>query len=158
MADKRSRMRRPVAVADLLSAILRGTPAEKRLKEGRIWLVWEDAVGSRIASHARPAAFRDGTLTLTVDSAPWMQQLNYLKRELIAKVNGELGEELVKELYMKAGRVSAPPAPDEKPQAAKRRELSEEERTWIAEQSQSVSDPELRAVFESLIRKDRENH
>jgi predicted nucleic acid-binding Zn ribbon protein len=149
-------MRRPAAVADLLSALLRGTPAETRLKEGRIWLVWEDAVGSRIASHARPAAFRNGTLTLAVDSAPWMQQLSFLKRELIAKVNGELKEELVKELYLKAGKIpTAPPA--EKPRTVKRRELSCEEQTWIAEQAVSVTDPELRAVFESLIRKDREN-
>ena len=156
MADKRPRMRRPAAVADLLSAILRGTPAEQRLKEGRIWLVWESAVGSRIASHAQPASFRDGTLTLSVDSAPWMQQLSYLKRELIAKVNGELGYELVKDLYMKAGKIAAA-APAEKPEAVKRRELSEEECSWIAEQSESVSDPELRAIFDSLIRKDREN-
>ena len=155
MADKRPKMRRPAAVADLLSAILRGTPAEKRLKEGRIWVVWESAVGSRIASHAVPAAFRDGTLTLSVDSAPWMQQLSFLKRELIAKVNGELGEEMVKDIYMKAGKIKLA-APAEKPQAVKRRELSEEERSWITEQSESVADPDLRAVFESIIRKDLE--
>jgi predicted nucleic acid-binding Zn ribbon protein len=149
-------MRRPAAVADLLNAILRGTPAEQRLKEGGIWLVWEDAVGSRIASHAVPIAFRDGTLTLAVDSAPWMQQLSFLKRDLIAKVNEHLGEEMVKDIYMKAGKVSAPP-PAKNTWTPKRRELSDEERAAIAEQAQSVADPELRAIFESLIRKDREH-
>jgi len=148
-------MRRPAAVADLLGSLLRGTPAEQRLKEGKIWLVWEAAVGSRIASHAAPTAFRDGTLTLHVDSAPWMQQLNFLKKELVAKVNAELGEEMVKEIYMKGGRVK-PATPAEPPKAAKRRELSQEEQTWVAEQAESVTDPDLRAVFESLIRKDRE--
>ena len=149
-------MRRPAAISNLLGEVLRGTPVEKRLDEGRIWLVWEQAVGSRIASHAVPAAFRDGTLTLTVDSAPWMQQLNYLKQELIAKVNGELREEMVKEIQMKAGRVKVP-APPAAPWVQKRRQLTVEELAWIAEQSDSVSDPELRAVFERLIRKDREN-
>jgi len=149
-------MLRPAPVSDLLGAFLRGTPAEKRLKEGRIWVVWEQAVGSRIASHAVPAAFREGTLTLTVDSAPWMQQLNFLKRELMAKVNGELGEEVVKEIYMKAGRIK-PPAPPAAAVKKTRRQLSAEELAWITEQSRSVTDPELRAVFESLIRKDKEN-
>jgi len=149
-------MRRPAAVSDLLSKLLRGTPAELRLKEGRIWLVWESAVGSRIASHAQPAAFRDGTLTLHVDSAPWLQQLNFLKKELIAKVNAELGDEQVKEIYLKGGRIK-PLARAEAPKPAKRRELSPEEQSWIAQQAESVTDPELRAVFESLIRKDREN-
>jgi predicted nucleic acid-binding Zn ribbon protein len=149
-------MRRPAAVSDLLNAVLRGTPAEKRLDEGRIWLVWEQAVGSRIASHAVPAAFRDGTLTLTVDSAPWMQQLTYLKQELIAKVNGELRGEMVKDIYMKAGPVRA-----QKPAAApfvkKRRQLSADELAWITEQAIAVEDPELRAVFENLLKKDRES-
>jgi predicted nucleic acid-binding Zn ribbon protein len=149
-------MRRPAAIGDLLSAILRGTPAEIRLKEGRIWVVWESAVGSRIALHAQPIAFREGTLTLAVDSAPWMQQLNFLKRELVAKVNGELGEELVKDIHLKAGKIAVA-APVEKPWIAKRRELTGEERALIAEQAAAVSDPELRAVFESIIRKDLEN-
>ncbi|HJV64642.1 MAG TPA: DUF721 domain-containing protein [Geomonas sp.] len=143
-------------MADLLSAMLRGTPAEQRLKEGRIWVVWEEAVGRKIAAHAQPAAFQDGTLTLNVDSAPWMQQLNFLKRELVAKVNGQLGCELVKDLYFKAGRI-AKAAQTGQPAPAKRRQLSDEERDWIQQQSSSVDDPELRAVFESLIRRDREN-
>jgi hypothetical protein len=149
-------MHRPAPVSALLGSVLRGTPAEKRLHEGRIWQVWEQAVGSRIALHAVPSAFREGVLTLTVDSAPWMQQLSYLKQELIAKVNGELAEEMVKEIYLKAGPVRKPEPPP-KPWVQKRRQLSAEELAWIAEQSQAVADPDLRAVFESLLRKDREN-
>jgi predicted nucleic acid-binding Zn ribbon protein len=148
-------MHRPAAISGLLSAVLRGTPVEKRLHEGRIWVVWEQAVGSRIATHAVPAAFRDGTLTLTVDSAPWMQQLTYLKQELISKVNGELGEEMVKDIFMKAGRVKVP-TPPAAPWVQKRRQLSAEELTWINEQADSLTDPDLRAVFERLIKKDRE--
>jgi len=149
-------MRRPQAVADVLSTVLRGTPAEKLLDEGRIWVVWEQAVGSRIALHAQPSAYRDGTLTLTVDSAPWMQQLSFLKKELICKVNGELHQEMVREINMKAGRVSAPPPPAA-PWVQKRRQLTPDELSWISEQSDSVTDPDLRAVFDRLIRKDRES-
>jgi len=145
-----------MAVSSLLSAYLRGTPAEKRLEEGRIWLIWEQAVGSRIASHAVPCAFREGVLTLTVDSAPWMQQLTYLKQELISKVNSELRQEMVKEIQMKAGLVKAAAVATE-PWVKKRRQLSAEEVAWVSEQAESVSDPDLRAVFERLIKKDREN-
>ena len=149
-------MRRPAAVADLLSAFLRGTPAEERIKEGGIWLIWEDAVGSRIASHAQPVAFREGVLTVAVDSSPWLQQLNFLKRDLIAKVNEKLGSEMVQSITLKAGKIAAPGKPVKSP-APQHRQLSDEERAWVVEQAESVADPELRAVFESLIRKDREN-
>jgi hypothetical protein len=63
---------------------------------------------------------------------------------------------MVKEIYMKAGRVSIP-KPPAAPWVEKRRQLSDDELAWINEQSLSVTDPELRAVFESLIRKDKEN-
>ncbi len=148
-------MRRPASVTDLLGSILRGTPAEMRLKEGRIWEVWDEAVGSKIASHAQPVAFREGTLTVHVDSAPWLQQLTYLKKDLIIKVNEALDEELVKELQMKAAKVRSAVAKPQQP--VKRRKLTEEEQVWIKEQAQAVDDPELRAVFERLIRRDREH-
>lgn len=155
MKTNRPRMRRPASVTDLLGSILRGTPAELRLKEGRIWEVWDEAIGKKIAAHAQPVAFREGTLTVHVDSGPWLQQLTYLKKDLIAKVNEALDEDLVKELHMKAGKVkSAAPKPQ---QAVKRRKLSEDEQAWIKEQAQAVDDPELRAVFERLIKRDREH-
>jgi len=149
-------MKRPAIVSDLLSSLLRGTPAELRLKEGRIWLVWEDAVGSRIASHAQPAAFRNGVLTLHVDSAPWLQQLNFLKKDLISKVNAELEEELVTELQLKGGKIRAS-SPATPPKPVQRRELSDDERHWIADQTETLRDPDLRAALENLIRRDKEN-
>ena len=149
-------MKRPAVVSDLLSSLLRGTPAELRLKEGRIWLVWEDAVGSRIASHAQPAAFRNGVLTLHVDSAPWLQQLNFLKKDLISKVNAELEEELVTELQLKGGKIRAA-SPATPPKPVQRRELSEDERHWIADQTEPLRDPDLRAALENLMRRDREH-
>ncbi|MBJ6727039.1 DUF721 domain-containing protein [Geomesophilobacter sediminis] len=154
MADKRPRMRRPTTVSSILSGVFTGTPAAERLREGQIWVVWEDAVGPGIAAHAHPVSFRDGTLTLAVESAPWMQQLTYLKREIIAKVNEALREPMVRDLYLKAGRVKpAPPPPPER----KRRPLTEEEIQWANEQANSLEDPELRAVFERLIKRDLEN-
>lgn len=156
MSNKLRKMKRPAVVSDLLSSLLRGTPAELRLKEGRIWLVWEDAVGSRIASHAQPAAFRNGVLTLHVDSAPWLQQLNFLKKDLIGKVNAELEEEMVTELQLKGGKIRAA-SPAASPKPVQRRELSEDERHWIADQTEPLRDPDLRAALENLMRRDREN-
>lgn len=154
--NNRPRMQRPAQVSDLLGAYLRGTPAEKRIGEGRIWQVWDTAVGKKIAAHAQPSAFRDGVLTLTVDNAPWMQQLSFLKPELISKLNAEMGEEIVREIFMKAGKVK-PLTTSAAPAARKRRQLTPDELTWISEQAASVTDPDLRAVFERLIKKDKEN-
>jgi hypothetical protein len=150
MAEKRAKMNRPCAVADLLGDVFHGTPTEKRLREGKIWLVWETAVGRQIANRARPASFRDGTLTLAVSSAPWMQQLSFLKKGIMEKVNSMLGEELVRDIYLKAGKgeqVKTETIPVKRPN----RPLSAAEKQKIAEQTDSVSDPELRGVLAELL-------
>ena len=149
MAEKRPKMPRPAAVADLLAKIFQGKPAGKRLKEGNIWLVWETAVGAQIAAQAKPAGFRDGVLTVAVASAPWMQQLSYLKKEIIAKLNKRLDEELVKDIFLRAGRIEEPAVP----LAAKRtaRDLSLEEKQRIEERAAAIADPGLRAVFADLL-------
>ncbi len=152
MADKRGKMPRPMAVGELLTAAFTGTPVEKRLDEGKIWVVWDAAVGEQIAAKARPVAFRDGTLTVAVASAPWMQQLTFLKEQIKAKVNERLGGILVREIYLKAGRTKAlSPQPD--PGGKPRRQLTEKELGRVAEQTASVPDPELHEALRRLLMK-----
>jgi hypothetical protein len=150
MAVKRTRLPYPAAVSDLLSVAFQGTPAERRLREGKVWLVWESAVGRQIAERARPVNFRDGTLTVAVSSAPWMQQLNFLKKGILEKLNALLGEELVREIHLKAGntdRAVPPAAPEKRP----KRRLSPEERQKIARSTDPVSDPDLRQALAELL-------
>ena len=44
---------------------------------------------------------------VNVSSAPWMQQLQFLKPELIEKLNETLGKELVEDIRFKIGPVDA---------------------------------------------------
>ena len=150
MTEKRKRMSRPAPIGDLLKAAFEGKPAERRLKEGKIWMVWEGAVGGQIAANASPAAFRDGTLTVFVSNAPWMQQLGYMKNEIRSRLNTAIGEELVREIFFKAGRPEPLPVESrtEKPEP---RPLTAEEETKIAEETAGIADPELRAAIASLL-------
>jgi len=84
---------------------------EKRLEESGIWRVWDETVGRQIAAKARPSRFHDGVLTVMVNSAPWMQQLNFMKRDIAQRLNDRLGKELVREIYLKAGRPAAAEQP-----------------------------------------------
>ncbi len=145
-------MKRPLPVADLMAAMFRGKPAEKRLEEGKIWLAWDAAVGAQIAAKARPVSFRDGTLTVAVVSAPWMQQLSFLKKQIMEQVNERLGGDLIREIYLKAGRAKAS-SPRPEPKKKTVRTLTEEENRRIAEQTAPVTDPELREAFARLLAK-----
>jgi predicted nucleic acid-binding Zn ribbon protein len=156
MTRKIGKKSQPVAVSGLLDEIFQGKPLEKRLREGRIWMVWDSAVGTQIAAKARPVNFRDGVLTVMVSNAPWMQQLSFLKKGLIEKVNAALGEDLVREIFLKAGmpdRLQMDPRPAKK--AARPLTAAETER--IDKETADIDDPELREAIASLLTKHLSN-
>lgn len=145
----------PVPVSGLLDEIFQGKPLEKRLREVRIWSLWNAAVGQQIASKAHPVNFRDGVLTVMVSNAPWMQQLNFLKKGLMEKVNEALGEEMVRDIYLKAGVPERPReiVPGKKPA----RPLTTGETDRIARETSDIEDPELREAIASLLAKHLSN-
>ena len=156
MTRKFGKKSHPVAVSGLLDEIFHGKPLEKRLKEGRIWMVWDSAVGTQIAAKARPVNFRDGVLTVMVSNAPWMQQLNFLKKGVIEKLNAALGEEVVREIFLKAGmpdRSQKEPALTKKPA----RPLTAAESERIDRETSDIDDPELREAFANLLAKHLSN-
>ena len=153
MTEKRGRMSRPAPVADLMDGIFSGKPAAKRLEEGKIWLIWDAAVGRQIAAKARPASIRDGILTVAVASAPWMQQLTYLKKGIVDKVNELLGADLVRDIYLKAG-TTQPLSLQSELRRTPARQLTEEEDRRIREQTAVVNDPELREAFARMLASD----
>ena len=142
----------PVPISGILGKTFSGKPLEKRLREGEIWQVWDSAVGEQVASKARPLNIRDGVLTVVVSNAPWMQQLNFLKKGIVAKINAAVGEDLVTEIFLKAGRPVKPehdsPSPRRRP-----RTLSDAEKEHIERETSSLDNQELREAFMSLLAK-----
>jgi len=90
-------------LSSTIEKILRDRGWGAKLKEYRIYGIWEKAVGKGIARHARPAGMRGKKLTVLVDSSAWMQQLSLLKPEIMGKVNQRLGEEAVESITLKLG-------------------------------------------------------
>lgn len=152
MTDRKRKATPPSAVTDILASVFQGKPLGLRLKEARIWQVWGHAVGKQISAHARPAKFRDGVLTVAVASAPWMQQLTFLKVTIQEKLNSALGEPLVTGIYLKAGRLE--PAGERPAQNIKRMaKLSPDKENWIATEIASLNDQELRDALGAVMRK-----
>jgi len=150
MAEKRARMKYPAPVAALIASVFAGKPVQKRLRELKVWQVWEESVGPQIAAKAKPAGIRDGVLIVKVASSAWMQQLSLMKPDIVSQLNIMAGEPVVKDILFKAGRVDPPPRGDSAP-VQKARKLREEEEQWIREQASVIDDPELRQAFSSLL-------
>ena len=71
--------------------------------------IWLDAVGQAIAAQARPAAERDGVVTVACRSAVWAQELDLMGSEVVERINAALGRPAVRRLRCLAtGDRSAP--------------------------------------------------
>ncbi len=64
-----------------------------------IWRVWEDVVGPQIARRAQPIRLRGRTLLVAVSSAPWMQELQFLKRTVLTELNARLATPMIGDLF-----------------------------------------------------------
>ena len=147
---KRPRMPFPRPLSGVMQDSLAGSGLAERLREAEIWRVWPEVVGSTLAGRAQPLRIINGTLTVAVSSAPWIQELRFMTAMMKEKLNLRLGDEVVKEIVLKAGRVSQPPA--EVPDAVNEpHPLTPQQKALIEEQSASIADPETRQAFIELM-------
>jgi hypothetical protein len=140
-------------LSSTIEKILRDRGWGAKLKEYRIYGVWETVVGKGIARHARPAGMRGKKLTVLVDSSAWMQQLSLLKPEIMGKLNGRLREEAVESITLKLGEFesSAVQHDEYRPAAGI---LGPEEQTRIENCVAGIADPQTRESLRHLMEKD----
>ncbi len=69
----------------------------------RVQQVWEQAVGSQVATAGLPTAERDGVLTVTCSDAVWSAELTLMGPDLLERLNEELGERLIQRLRCRTG-------------------------------------------------------
>ncbi len=140
----------PKPLSGLVRESLVGLGLAERLREAEIWRVWPDVVGAALACRAQPVRIINGTLTVAVSSAPWMQELRFMTAMMKEKLNTCLGDEVVREIVLKAGRVDKPTveAPEEVTAA---QPLTPQQSALIETEAAAIEDPETRQAFIELM-------
>jgi len=156
---KRPRMRFPLPLYDVVRVELAANGLADRLREAEIWRLWPEIVGQAVAARATPLRIIKGTLTVAVSNGPWKQELTFLKRMMIDKLNDRLGGEVVREIVLKSGKVDRDVAmladpPEEVPH---KRQLTARQLSFIDEQSAEIVDQETREAFVALMKASFEN-
>jgi len=96
------------SLGGILEGLLQEWGGQKDLTLWRLAEHWKEVVGPQIALHTAPQMIRFHTLTLAVDSAPWMHQLLFFKKEIIEKTNRFLKKTLIEEIYFKMMPLTQP--------------------------------------------------
>lgn len=143
----------PQRAKKVLDEVLQGLGLARRVEEGKVSQVWEEAVGKKIAAHARPTKMQDGKLSVEVDNTTWVQQLTFLKKRIIDEINKQTGKEIVREITFKIGKVgrTLKKKPKEPGMELDRIKLNEQRLRQVEENVKHIRDPETKDVLRRFL-------
>jgi predicted nucleic acid-binding Zn ribbon protein len=88
----RKKSGKPTAVGDVLDGYLARSGLGRRLAQARVIPEWPQFVGPQIAAVTAPESVSpDGTLFVRVATSAWMNELQLLTPEIMARVNAGRG-------------------------------------------------------------------
>lgn len=95
----RSNHQQPLKTA--IRDLLRAYNLEDQVYDAKVVLFWRNMMGSTLARYTQDIYVRQGTLHITVTSAPLKNELLYAKAAIIERINTELGKQHINELIIR---------------------------------------------------------
>jgi predicted nucleic acid-binding Zn ribbon protein len=95
--------RGPVRVGELVDALLKEKGLTEQIQRTGVLESWAETVGERISSVTRARAVSGGTLFVEVKSSAWMSELDFMKEEILGKLNKQAEAPIEKLVFLLAG-------------------------------------------------------
>jgi hypothetical protein len=153
---RRKSLTRLQRIDEILARALRKRHVPFQLEDRQLRQAWEKAVGPQIASQSRPEHLRREILLVKVANSVWMQQLHFLKEEIIGKVNNVLGKTSVKDIRFVIGQL--PASPDQEHESGFRTLLSvplkERDKKMMDTCLDTLADQELKEIIRRVMTKE----
>jgi len=152
---KRTLSKKPEPLGDILQKVLKKMDIPHNRADRRIVDLWERAVGTQIASRTIPENLRRGSLYVLVSTPVWLHQLQFLKEEILIKLNELSGQNEFRRLFFSIGEIPEQPsrAPDKPPPGFVMQKLRARDRQMMEQSLTAIRDPELReAIGRAMVR------
>ncbi len=151
---RRRRRRRAAPLEDATDIVLRALDQaglSDQARRLRIARMWQQAVGSQIASRTLVQSFSRGILLVKAASPTWQNELIFFKEEIIGKLNALLTKGSVRDIRVLSGHIK--PLANSRPAADKPARPTASAQHLAAAQSISapIADEASRAAFERLL-------
>lgn len=88
-------------IGSAIKSLLEQYGLDVRMKQYEVLEIWDAAVGEQIAKATKPEKIDRGVLTVRVEKSVWRNELSYMKKEIIEKLNMLMQEEIVKEIIFR---------------------------------------------------------
>ena len=90
-------------IGDVLFPLLKKRGLTSKIEENALLKLWPRAVGPQIASKTKPDSLRNGTLFVKTVSSVWVQQLHFVKDDILDKLNQLYEKSAIKEIRFVVG-------------------------------------------------------
>jgi len=81
-----------------VQGLLKNWGLDRASKEQKVFTDWQEALGETLARTTRPVAVHHGSLVIAVKDSSWMQELQFMKTDIIKKLNRALGKAVIQEV------------------------------------------------------------
>jgi len=156
MNDRRRRKKNPyfTKIGEVLQHVCKKKHLNLPAKDPRMWEAWTASVGPLITAQTSVDKLKNDVLFVKVSNSVWMQQLQFMKNDILGKLNCVLGDQSVKHIFFSIGSIPGPPERDEitfNPDAGT---LSEKDALNIERCLSVLTDSELANILRRVMTKD----
>ncbi|MBN1663081.1 MAG: DUF721 domain-containing protein [Deltaproteobacteria bacterium] len=154
---RRFRPSRLMNIGDVLQKELKKRGIPVQIDDRQLKGLWEEAVGPVVAAQTRLESRKKDTLHVRVSSSVWMQQLHFLKDEIIEKINLVPGNESIRNISFSIGEIRSVAEVKEDDglvKTGRASHLKDRDKKMIEESTASLKDPELKELFKRVMHKE----
>ena len=91
----------PKHIGSAISSVIQQLGIGQRIKQGEVLEAWPRIVGEQIAKVTSADRIEGGKLFVHVTRSTWRNELVFLKKALVAKVNKEMNQEIIKDIIFR---------------------------------------------------------
>lgn len=151
---KRTRPGKLQRLGNILQTILKKRAVPLPRQDPALVRIWRRTVGPSIAAQTYPDRLRRETLYVRVSTPVWMHQLQFMKQDILDRLNAQMNDRQVKTLHFLLGEVPPLTPQPSHPQPPKPVHLKARDRKIIEESTAQLRDPELRDIFRRVMIKE----
>ena len=145
----------PILVGSFLENYFTKRGWEDKLHEYRLWTHWGEVVGPKLFQRCRPLRLKDHVLTIAVSTSTWLNELQYMKLQLLEKIKQHLGIHL-KDLQLRIAPLPSLEAKVQRnlsPQVFPGKTDKHNRTSPILDIAMNeISDPELKEMLEKIVK------
>ena len=94
MARRKKPWKQPKSAAEGVGSVLAKLELGPKLLDLRVRRAWTSAVGESIARRSEATLFERGVLHVTVESPTWKNELVFIEKDVVARVNERFAAEV----------------------------------------------------------------